>query len=120
MKAFLIDPTVATITEIDYDGDWMKIGPLLGCVLFTTVILNHMDDVIFVDDEGLINGNPHGWFSLAGYHQPLKGKGLVLGTDLEGESIAPRITLEDLHMLISFPKEVNEAAIDRRVRITPI
>jgi len=120
MKAYLINPDEATITEIEYNGDWRTITEHLGGApvrFFTTVALNHDHDAIFVDDEGLINDNPHGWFELQTYNQPLKGLGLVLGVDEAGMSVAPVATLEQVKALVKFPKFVNEALIDRQVRI---
>ncbi len=102
MKAFLIDPPSQSVTEIEYDGDWKTIAPLLGCDLFTMVYLNNQRDVVFVDDEGLINGNPHGWFMIPTYPQPLKGRGLVLGTDDMGESTDATVTQPELRNQIQF------------------
>lgn len=123
MKAFLINPDTATITEVDYNGDWTTIKEWLGgapCEWFTSVRLNNEGDAIYVDDEGLINDNPHGWFLLHGYPQPLKGLGLVVGIGDNGEIAEPFVSLPQLHALIAFPKHVNEALIDRRVHIRPL
>lgn len=120
MKAYLITPNEATVTEIDYNGDWRTIKELLHCDLFTTVQLNAAGDTVFVDDEGLINDNPHGWFILSTYGQPLKGYGLVLGCNDQGESIEPFVSLEDFKAMVSFPKHVNEAMLDRRIHVTPL
>lgn len=117
MKAYLITPLERRIEAIEYDGDWRKISPLIGADLFTTVMLNREEDMVYVDDEGLINGNPHGWFVLKGYGQPLKGKGLVLGTDVEGNSVAPTINLGALYNLIEMFDTVDESKIDRSITV---
>lgn len=43
-------------------------------------------DTLYVDDEGLMK-NPERLFAMAGAHQPFAGKGLIVGTDAEGNSI---------------------------------
>ena len=104
MRAYLIDTPNKQIVEVDYNGDYRTIKEHIRADLFTTVMLGS-GDCLFVDDEGLINDNPHGWIKLEGYAQPLRGYGLVLGTDEEGESIEPSATLEELRGMISFPSD---------------
>lgn len=120
MKAYLIDPAARTVSEVEYSGDYHQIttyiaGGFDDCRLFTAVysaILKEDGSFdpakaydVFVDDEGLINGNPHGWFMLAGYEGLLRGRGLVLGHDGMGESIEPPVTLAELTKAVSFPTE---------------
>lgn len=102
MKAYLIDPIAQSVTEVEYSGNYKDIYPLIDAELFTTVEINGTGDTIFVDDEGLLNGNPHGWFAYADYPQPLRGRGLCLGSDDEGESVAPSITIDELREKIVF------------------
>ena len=100
MKAYLIDSQARTVTETDYNGDYRHIYKLIGVETFTVVRINDYDSV-FVDDEGLLN-NPRYFFTLKGYPQPLAGNGLVLGCDDEGESVEPRMSLEDLRAVVGF------------------
>lgn len=122
MKAYWIDTPNARIVEVDYNGDWRTIAPdWLQCDLFTAVEISGLHDAVMVDDEGLINGNPFGWFILDTYDQPLKGYGLVLGTDIRTGDTAPvRMSLSELTSRIRFPKEVNEALIDREIHVIPL
>ena len=101
MKAYLIDPMKCSITEVEYDdSNYRNICALIDADLFDVVRLSDSRDVIYVDDEGLFN--PQGFFRVDGYPNPLAGKGLVLGTDSEGESIQPGMSLEDLENVIHF------------------
>ncbi len=104
MKAFLIDTPNKQITEVEYNGDWKTIKQHIHADCFTVVYIDPsvMPDCVFVDDEGLINGNPHGWFKIGTYEQPLRGYGLVLGTDADGDSVSPNITLERLQRMVTF------------------
>lgn len=58
-------------------------------------------DGIFVDDEGLLK-NPQHFFMHRNYPSPLTGKGLMLGVDAEGDSVAPGTDLETLRKDIVF------------------
>lgn len=98
MKAYLIDPFEKSINEVEYSGDYKDIYKLIHADLFDVV---YIDDGIgvFVDDEGLFKDNQA--FFQVGYAM-LAGYGLVLGTDDEGESISPNISLKDLAKKIKF------------------
>tara|TARA_R100000149_G_C5830902_1_gene106519 strand:+ start:426 stop:755 length:330 start_codon:yes stop_codon:yes gene_type:complete len=98
MKAFLIDPKNQSITEVDYDNsDYKNIYKLIDCGTFTTVDINKEGDCIYVDDEGLLYIDIKHMFTLDGNRNTsYAGKGLVLGTDSDGESCEPIITLDEL------------------------
>ena len=93
MKAILIDPAAGTITEVEYGGDFREIYTLVDADTFDVARINAKGDVVYVDDEGLINGKPQDFFLIQGYPNPLAGKGLLLGSDAEGESKSPSVTL---------------------------
>lgn len=120
MKAYLIDTPKAEITEIEFDGDWRKIAAMISADIFTIVVLNVQGDVVYVDDEGLINGNDDKWFAYPTYLQPLKGKGLILGTGNMGESVSPVESIEHYKSLIEFYDYFPEELIDRTITIKAI
>lgn len=101
--AYLIDPAARTITPVEYDGNYKSIYELIGATTFDVVRVEN-DDCIFVDDEGLINGNGqrNGFWTYGEYPQPLAGKGLVLGTDEEGESVSAKNTHFDYRRKIGW------------------
>lgn len=103
MKGYVIDPEQQTITEIEHNGDYRQIYELIdnGGSPFCTVRISAANDIIFLDDEGLLK-DPEFFFCVSGYAQPLAGKGLVLAIDDEGETVAARISLEALTDMISF------------------
>lgn len=101
MRAYLIDPITRTITEVDYSGDYHQIYTFIGCETFDMSRLNHAGDVVFVDDAGLLKPQPpENFFYHANYPEPLAGRGLVLGTDEEGETVAPSVTYAELTEMI--------------------
>lgn len=106
MRALLLDPTAGTVTEVDYDGDYRSIYKLIDCETFTTVGLDDKGNTLFVDDEGLFRSMDSGEFEpfiiWRGYNQPLAGKGLILGTNEEGDSIATTLSLDYVTERVSF------------------
>ena len=64
---------------------------LIDCTTFDVVMLSDADD-LFVDDEGLLKDNRY--FSWSGRN--FAGKGLILGHDDEGETIATTYDLQEV------------------------
>ena len=108
MRAILIDPFARTITEVEHNGDYREIYKLLShetmpVDCFDCVRLDD-GDAIYVDDEGLLKPckaffvlhTPHGM------NGPYAGKGLVLGSDDEGESASAKMPLSKLQDAIQF------------------
>jgi hypothetical protein len=56
---------------------------------------------IFVDENGLIN-SPVSFFKFAGYAQPSAGKGLILGSDTNGETIGATSQLATIKAAVAF------------------
>ena len=107
-KAILINPFNKTIEMVDYDfsGSYLQISHLIGteeCVkpLFCAVDIDETNTV-YIDDEGLYR-ETQAYFIWEGYHQPLQGKGLILGTDYDnGESIPTTLSLDEVKEKVSF------------------
>lgn len=102
MKAYLIDTPNKQVIETEWDGDWRSIKSLIQVDIYTTLRIGAEGETLYIDDEGLINGNPHGWFRHEAYEQPLRGYGLVLGADADGGSIEPTTSIDDLRSQITF------------------
>lgn len=103
MRGILIDPAAFEITEVQLETDndrLQQIYDLLRCDTFDCVGLAN-GDTLYVDDNGLATGSPF-HFIVADYLQPLVGRGLILGTNDEGESVAAKTILEDLRKRITF------------------
>ena len=103
MKAILIDPFAETVEVVDYSGNWEDIGGLLECRYFDVVRIDD-SETLYVDDEGLYAENQR-FFRWDGYHSPLAGRALILGTDEEGESIDTDMEPEDVEKLVTFLPE---------------
>ena len=107
MKAFLIDPFKRTVSEVNYSGDFEDIYLAIDCDTFTCVQASERGDTLFVDDEGLINGKEQAFFGWMGYPQPLAGKALLLGTDINGESVATTLTLDEVNESVVWLSLIN-------------
>jgi hypothetical protein len=96
MRSFLIDPFRQEITEVIYSGKVEQICSLIDADLFDCARINKHGDGIFVDDEGLFAEDAR-FFLHSDYPNPLAGKGMVIGCDMEtGESASAHTTLDEL------------------------
>ena len=107
MRAILIDPTNHTVTEVDcsgsiYDKDGVPgIYALTDVDVLTVIILSNRNrETLYLDDEGLLKENH--FFLLGEYPQPLGGKGLILGTDDDGESAPTALDLDLVKSRVMF------------------
>lgn len=84
MKALLIKTDERKIEEVEFNGTLEHAYELLGCEMIERITLQNNDDV-WVDEEGLINGNAFGGFAIA--DSPiLIGRGLITGTIVDEEN----------------------------------
>jgi hypothetical protein len=100
MKAILIDVNNKEINEVDYSGDFRDIYKFINCDCFTVVNIDK-NNVVYVDDEGLLKGNKN-FFKGKFYPQELAGNGLILGSDSMGESVDTSITVSEVEDMITF------------------
>ena len=99
MKAILIDPYDRSISEVEYNGDYKQIYDLIDSPsrCFDIARLENGDG-IYVDDMGMCDG-----LKLFTYNDyPLAGKALILGSDEEGDSTPPFVTLEEVKKNVKF------------------
>lgn len=101
MKGILIDPFERTVTRVDVAKGIDAIYKLIQARPFDCVRIDERN-AIYVDDEGLYVDDQR-FFQFRGYHQPLAGRGLILGNDREGESCSCTITLDDVKGRVTFP-----------------
>jgi len=94
MRAILIKPDAEGhkhVEVVEYDGDYRSIYGLISwserqVTTFDCVMIDETH-TMFVDDEGLLHAPQH-FMVWDGYEQPIAGRGLILGTDEWGESVA--------------------------------
>lgn len=104
MKGILIDVENRVVKEVEVDKKNIldSMYKHIGCQLVDRVGLNRSDD-LWVDDEGLLTVNEDSkFFSYTGCPSPLVGNGLILGHNGMGESVSPKITIEEVKMKVKF------------------
>lgn len=96
----LINPYDKTITPIYWDGELSSLYAILGCSCVAVASCGRYD--LFVDEEGLFKQDQK-FFVISDYiFQPLAGMALVVGADVDGNTIPPNITLEELDAKVLF------------------
>jgi hypothetical protein len=101
MKAILIDAKNRIVSNIEISEDIKDIQDALNCRIFTTGMYLKNKDVMFVDDEGLLNGT-HDFFTYKGAHQPFAGNGLIMGSGPEGETVDCKVSLIEVAQNVNF------------------
>ena len=111
MRAILINPIDETIKEVFYEGNkqysrlhWIQ--DTINCDTIDGVRLDEWGQYMYVDDNGMLS-NMNYFFRYTDnsyFVEPilLAGKGLVVGTNEEGNDIEPELTIEDLRSRIQF------------------
>jgi uncharacterized membrane protein len=88
VHAVLIDPATQTISNVDYNGQIEHMYKLLNVDVVEVVDMGAEGD-LWVDEEGLFKVTPATMFIVSDLlHQPIAGRGLILGVNADGETIA--------------------------------
>lgn len=98
MRAFLINPTDRTISQLDHSGELKDMRQTIACESVDRVSLAPGLDM-WVDDEGhLFPGR--NIFEFSGAPRRYAGNGLILGIDDQGQTIETSITIDKLLQII--------------------
>lgn len=102
MKVIVIDSKISKVYEKEVDNDFKELQKVIGGLLATAAYLPS-NDVVFVDDEGLLKG-PESFFKIVGasFAPPLAGTGIVIGDDGEGGSINVHATVAEIEKQVTF------------------
>ena len=131
-KAYLIDPFCLTtdewgkpqfdqqeiVREVEMSADYRDIYHKLT---HETMAVSTMEavhafstpgDICYVDEEGLFKNTVDHWFILRGFPQPIRGRGLICGTDREGDSIDPKVAIETVRKNVIICSSFYEMSAD--------
>ncbi len=123
--AILIDPSARTVTEVPYTGDLDQFKSYIGGDRITSLpVMNagaggYLDEddywvegenpipgLTFSDtfllDEGALFCDDRAFFKTPLHCDPIAGKALIVGTDDEGRSASPEVTLEQVREHVKF------------------
>lgn len=93
MRAILIDTPNKEIVEVDVDGSLDSFYETIGCSDINSVRLSP-SEYLWVDGESLLLNKQLPLFQVAGYPDPLMGKGLILGVSHIGDNQATKLSVE--------------------------
>jgi hypothetical protein len=108
LTAYLIEPAERRIREILIGHGYDEVNAAIGSRMMCVGTYLPEGDTVYVDDEGLLSEEPKDFFRVnprwtsAGHVATLCGKGVVLGSDREGESVDVKISLEELADAVSW------------------
>lgn len=97
MKAIKIDVANQKISQVTI-GDYKEIYSAIGngCSLFCCPVQWENNDVLYADDEALLQENLEGCFSFPDFKYPIVGNAIILGSDDEGESVDTKTKISEL------------------------
>jgi hypothetical protein len=104
-KAIKINVETKSVEYITLGDDYQEIYPHIGngCSCFSVPYNFENDDALYVDDESLLRMDDiKGGFILEDWETPIVGNAIILGTDLEGESVDAKSTLEEIKSQLQF------------------
>jgi hypothetical protein len=103
MKAFLINPNLKEVTEVEIEPSIEAIQNLIG---FKTVDSDEIDsnfDQLFFDDECFIRQQDQAGRFKVDNLAPIAGKGVIANSSDNGKTITnPQVTLEALTKRVTF------------------
>ncbi|WP_428489097.1 DUF3846 domain-containing protein [Rhodopila sp.] len=100
MKAYWINATERTVTEVD-SGGLADLQRMVGGYIEIAKYWPN-GDVMFVDEEGLMKGGTT-WFRIPGTNNPICGNGVVVGPeDDDGNTEPPTFPLSALQAEVTF------------------
>ena len=90
---------------------WKDVAPTIHCQTFTAVRLYENGDGVYIDDEGLYVEDQWFWIH-RNYPQPLAGKALFIGLDIEtGEDRDLQTDIQEIRKDIRFIGDAHEIRI---------
>lgn len=92
----LIDPAARTVTRAEIEGGDTLRGMyrLMQCSLVEAIVyLNPQNDCLMGDEEALFKSGQR-FFTMSGFPQPIAGRCLIVGTDDEGDTVTPSVSVE--------------------------
>lgn len=108
-KGILIDPVAKTVEPVEYEDTLEGLYTVLGCSMIEATGRGILPgrDVAYVDEEGLFAETKAWWrynrtACRGAEHQWLANRGLIVGTDDEGENATPKTTLEQARAMVEF------------------
>lgn len=124
MRCIVIDAQAQTVldTEIS-NGDLDQLADLQKIVGGSIGLATRIgEDVLYVNDNGLLLPMPQHFFQLKGFVQPLAGNGIVTGMTRTGNTRSPKTPIGKVRRMVTFlgPKIADLKKPLWKVKLTPL
>ena len=108
IKLISIDPTKQIIEEVEIQANSLQaLYKHIGCHTIDFVARTVKGDALIVDDEALLHEPQPPAFKFGWYPYRINGIALVAGSDGDGSTIEPKLTLQQVHNLVTFLGDVH-------------
>jgi len=102
-KVISIDPTRQVVEAVEININSLSaLYAHIGCRTIDFVCRQPTGDALIVDDEALLMEPQPPAFRFGNYWYRIHGIAIVVGCDDEGNSIAPVMTVEEVHSRVRF------------------
>ncbi|GAA4459281.1 hypothetical protein GCM10023189_32720 [Nibrella saemangeumensis] len=96
MRLIKIDPTTQTIEPVETSASLTDLYRIINCRCIDFCARQGNGDALIVDDDALYVEPQLPAFSFGSYGQPIHGIALLAGSDDEGETIEPQMSLDQV------------------------
>jgi len=110
-RAYLVDPTTKLISQV-FVKDYKDIQQHIGCDMFTMAFSFDNSDVLYADDNSLMDGKKHDFFAILEDDEthtlcrPIAGRGLLVGSDAQGGDADARTNILDLALMVKWAESI--------------
>ena len=112
IKLISIDPSKQTIEEVEIQANNLKaLYQHIGCHTIDFVCRTPKGDALIVDDEALLHEPQPPAFRFGYYPYRIHGIALVAGSDSNGRTVEPKLTLQQVRNLVKFLGDVQTEPI---------
>jgi hypothetical protein len=103
VKGILVDPIAKSVEYIVSEGGFSlsELHRLIGAEALDFFHPFGRTETVVVDDGGI--GKRLTPFRIEGYDWPIYGRAIILGRDSGGGERSTRLTVEEVHELVTFP-----------------
>jgi hypothetical protein len=103
MKGILVDPVGKSVGYIEREGGFTlaELHRVIGAEALDFFHPFGRTETVVVDDGGMRKGLA--CFRIEGYDSPIYGRAVIFGRDSGGGERSTRLTVEEVHELVSFP-----------------